>query len=90
MAITPECFTDVVDHPHDGCQWNPMNGRGALPSDRHFRRTTAGVVVGGRGDGAIRYRLCADCADLPLFRRRVRRAIGEGERKPVTRRALTR
>lgn len=90
MAVTAERFVDVVDHAHDGCQWNPMKGRGALPSDKHFRRTTAAVIVGGRGDGAIRYRLCQDCANLPLFRRRVRRVVGEGERKPATRRAVTR
>ena len=67
--------TDVVRHVHAGCEWNPDAHRGALPSDRHFKRTRATVLVGGKGDGCIRYRLCADCAALPLFRARKREAL---------------
>jgi hypothetical protein len=52
---------------HDGCEWNPDAARGSEVADRHFLSTRAEVLVGGRGDGTIRYRLCRRCAALPLF-----------------------
>lgn len=61
--------------PHDGCEWNPVKHRGSETSDAHFTRTFATRVVGGAGDGVIRYRLCDACAALPLFRNRRQQPI---------------
>jgi hypothetical protein len=69
-----ETFMDVVNHARDGCQWNPDEDRGALPSDQHFRTREAEVEVGGAGSG-IRYRLCASCAALLPFASRIQQPI---------------
>jgi hypothetical protein len=67
-------FLEVVTHPHDGCQHEPRECRGALVTDRHFRTTQAVVIVGsiltrGKSRHGIAYRLCADCARLPIWNR---------------------
>ena len=65
-------YMAVVDHPHDGCHWNPQKQRGSLPGDAHFRLTHASVLVGARDvtkANAIQYRLCEACARLPRWHR---------------------
>jgi hypothetical protein len=63
-------YLDVVHHAHDGCQWNPVEARGALITDRHFRNTSAAMLVGSTNAATgIQYRLCAACAALPQWNR---------------------
>jgi hypothetical protein len=64
-------YLDVVNHPHDGCHWNPRENRGALVSDRHFLETRATFIVGSADPTTgIQYRLCAGCAQLPRWKSR--------------------
>lgn len=44
------------------CEWNPTEGREAYSGENHALAT---VLVGSNGN----YRLCAECAALPRFRR---------------------
>jgi hypothetical protein len=70
-------YLEVASHAHDGCQWNPAEGRGALVRDRHFQTTRAQVIVGSIESGSIAFRLCVSCAALPTFARiQKRRRIG--------------
>ena len=63
-------YLEVVRHEHDGCQWNPVEQRGSLVSDRHFRSTRAAVIVGHHDTSVgIQFRLGADCAQLARWNR---------------------
>lgn len=54
---------------NDWCEWNPAENREAFPDENHAPAT---VLVGADGQ----YRLCAECAALPRFKRlKTRKAI---------------
>lgn len=63
MNVNLADYAAVLTHPHDGCQYEPTEQRGALLTDAHFQRTRAVAVAGVN----IPYRLCAACARLPKF-----------------------
>lgn len=52
------------------CEWNPVEDREAHTTDENHALAT--VLLGSNG----KYRLCAECAALPRFKRmKVRKAI---------------
>lgn len=55
----------------DGCEWNPVDNRPTIMGEESHAR--ASVIL---GDGI--WRLCDDCAKLPMFKRfYVRKIIKE-------------
>lgn len=62
----------------EGCEWNPTEKRAVYDNEPHWLNTHASVIVGHNG----KWRLCADCAALPDFKRyRSRREINDRPRK---------
>jgi len=64
----------------DGCEWNPDTGQAAWSHDDHTRLIRASVIVGANG----KWRLCASCAALLMFKRYKHKPIaGRSERSRV-------
>lgn len=66
---------------HDGCEWSPSKGKSAYDNDPHWLdlEVKAEWIVGAGG----KWRLCAECAQRPEFKRYRKRVRITETNKPA-------